>query len=154
MTLTSGGRAGLVSHRVGERLLHDAEQRQAHGAAHLVQAAVHGQAHVDAGLGEPVDELHDVAAPGLGRLDAAVGFGAQQPDGVADLVQALPARPLRLQQRLGRGIVVASRDGQAGGGDVEHGDGHRVGDHVVDLAGDPLALVGGGLLGEARPRRP
>jgi hypothetical protein len=67
---------------------------------------------------------------------------------VPDLAQALTPRALGLEERLGGGVVIAPGDGQAGGGDVEHGDGHGVGDHVVDLPGDPLALVGGGLLGQ------
>ena len=40
----------------------------------------------------------------------------------------------------------------AGTGDVQKGDAQRVGDDVMDLAGDAPAFVGGGMLGQLRLR--
>ena len=89
---------------------------------------------------------------------AAVGIGAsvpdapgaEQPDGAADLGEALPPEPLGREERL-LGLVRVPPHREARAGHVQHGHRQGVRDDVVDLAGDALALLGDHrLLGQRR----
>ena len=58
-------------------------------------------------------------------------------------ISAMAARPVRLGvgQRRHRLLCVTRFERQARAAELQHGDGERVGDEVVDLAGQPVALL-------------
>ena len=100
--------------------------RQAHGqagAAELVEQRVEA---VEAGLRREVE----VVAVAAHRAEQPPHVGERGAAGLLDAAERLAVLGLR------RGQVVAD------GADLEHDHADRVGDDVVQLAGDPRALLG------------
>ena len=118
-----------------------AERSSAGGQRRRV--AGHGQLDGEAGGAELVDQPGDVAQPGAGRELAArlVAPRRSTPEQPAHLDQRRAGGGLDAAQRAPRALRPAVDDvvGHAG---LDGDHAHRVGDHVVQLAGDPQPLRG------------
>ena len=143
-------RAGGVLHGVGQRLLHHAigDELRGRGRAGPGTALFERDGHATSA--QVVEQGGEVAEPRAGslrggRLDppgrALVG---QHPQHLAHLPHRSAAARLHRRQgaRCGRGVV--RRQGQAGGARLDRDGAQPVPDEVVQVAGDPQPLLGGG----------
>jgi hypothetical protein len=133
-----------VPERVGQRLLHDPVGRQVDPGRQRPRLTLHRHLDRQAGLagrhgqGLEVGQARLGGEGGVGRLAVVV---AQQPQQPAQLDQGLAAGRLDLAER-GRRLAGAGGHGAAGRPGLHHHHAHRVGDDVVQLAGDPAPLGG------------
>jgi hypothetical protein len=135
-----GGRPGVPDH-VGQRLLDDPVGRQVEPGRQLGRRPLDPDLDPHPGPGHLGGQGLDLGQAGR-RGQAADGpillaEHAQQPP---HLDQGLAAGRLHRDQRLARllGLAVEHVDPDPG----LHGDAHAVGDHVMELAGDPQPLLG------------
>ena len=133
------------------RLLHDAVHGHADAGRDVVDDAGHGQAHGQPGGG--VDEGGQVGERRHGHRPAVVGgivVAAQHAEHLAQLVHRLAAGALDVGEQV-LGGVRPGRQVAAGGRRLDHHHADRVGDDVVQLAGDARPLLGDPLAGEDLP---
>jgi len=143
-----GGTADRMAGHVRERFLDDAVAGEADRRVDELDASPQVGIDVDTGEEEVVDQGGHVEEVGGGQdLDRIVVLVTQQPDRSTDLGEALPAGLLSLNQGL-LGLVRVLVHEVAGSGDVEHDDGERMADQVVDITGDAPAFVECGLVGD------
>ena len=131
------GPVAAVLADVGQRLLHDAVRGQLHAAGQRPGLPRHLEPYGQARAAHLVDEVGELVDAGLRHVLAArVVAGAQQAEQPAHLGQRLPAGAGDGLQRL---LGLVGRGVQDVRGAVRLDDHHRhvVGDHVVQLAGDP-----------------
>ena len=141
-------RTRRVLDRVGQRLLEDAVDRKTGGGRQASRCPRRGERQrrrrrPGTARSASADPPRPAAAPSAPRITVLV----QHPDGPAHFIQALPAETFGLSQRP-RGVVEAVLDSQARTRDVQKGDGQGVRDHVVQLAGDAVALLSPGPFGK------
>ena len=84
-----------------------------------------------------------VPSPGCGPLDGRAAVGTEYAEHRAELVERLAAGVLDGFERCDGALGLAVDHGLPGLG-LHHDRRDRMGDHVVQLAGDPAALVGDG----------
>ena len=135
--------------RCGERLLDDAVRRHVEPGRELARLALDAHGDGEAGGGRPARERLDVAQRRLGRERQLRVLGAQDPEQPAQLVQRFAPGAL---DRLEGGLrEVRPREREPARARGLHGHpAQRVGDHVVQLARDPRALVDHGAAGGVR----
>ena len=95
-----------------------------------------------------------MSARGRHRRGRAVGRRREDADDRAQLRQAVARQVFRLLRAHARRRARLRWTRHACAGDVQRRDRQRVGDHVVDLAGDPLPFVVRGAVGEIGLRSP
>ena len=139
-------RGGRVLEAVGERLLHDPVCREVDARRDGSPGPRHRQRRRQPGLADPVDQVRrgrPASAPEreatrdllVVAQDAAAG-GASRPS-----TGGRPARSRRLRRAPASRSPVEQAPGSTG---LHDHHAHRVAQHVVQLAGDPEPLVGGG----------
>jgi hypothetical protein len=149
---------------VAERLLHDPVGRQLHARRERARLPGHGHGGREPGPAGAVDQLAEVPETRLRRALGGLGVAAQHPEQAAHLVERL-AGGLADGGEVAHAVLGQPADPVGGGLGLDRDHGHVVGDDVVQLAGDPGALlqdgpagllptaglsrVGQGLLGEA-----
>lgn len=137
--LRRAGARRVLGH-VGQRLLRDSVKAEARRGREAPRIALSLQVYVEPRFGVGVHQAGDVTGAGQGRGPAIGLVSLEQADGAADVGQALAAQLLGRGQRLGRLLRIALEDVPRPG-QVQHGHGQRVGDHVVDLTRDPAPLL-------------
>ena len=132
--------------RVGEALLDDAVGGEVDPRRELQPLSLEAQGHRQSRLLDLRDQLVEMLQPRLGRKSGmAFGAGRHQAQHTPHLGQRLPADLLDRQQRLAlAALLLPEQPPHARRLHHHHRDGVR--DHVVQLAGDPRALVGRRLL--------
>ncbi len=140
---------------VGERLLDDAVHREAGRAVlDLRRRQIDHQLDRETGVAHPGDQSRHGGETGQRCQCLVGGLVPQDAEHRAQLGQGQPARLLdRLES--GTGPSCVGSEPQPLGPGLHHHHGHRVGDDVVQLAGDPVPLPLGTLGGlDLEQRRP
>ncbi len=124
---------------VRQRLLHDAIAGGVDGGGQRGQLGhVEGDRH--AGRAQPPGELVEVGQRHGGAERRGLVAAAQHAEGRAQVGQRGAAHGLDVPQR-GLGVLRVAPEPVGGDARLHVDADHRVGDHVVDLPGDPQALL-------------
>ena len=135
--------AGRVLADVGERLLQDPVGGQVERGRQRSRIAVGPQLDRDAGRARVLDQRRQLRQPRLRAVLGSLVALAQDAEHAAHLAERLVRRAADRPQRLARPRRVLLERGLGGVG--LHGDhADAVGDHVMQLASDPRALLGHG----------
>ena len=144
--VNAGARDTRVLARVGQRLLDDAVHRELDAGGQWRIELLDGELHREPRRARLGDERLQLAEPGLGHeadlLSCLAKHAEQQPHLGERPASRVLDRANRLQRPLGIGAQYL-----LGGAGLDDHHSERVGDHVVQLAGDAAAL---GLDREAR----
>ena len=137
--------AGVLDH-VGQRLLEDPERRQVDALGERPRVALDGELDAKAGRARALQEVAEVGQPRLRRaLGRLVLAGSQQLERAVHLRHRLAAE-LRDVRGGGRDALLGDGGGERLGPDDDHA--HVVRDDVVQLLGDPHALLRDRALGQ------